>query len=140
ILDQADRMEVLARAHQFWFDTPKTAPIVERFRQCNAEEFAAAFEAKYELSLERFYLIAVSLWSGFQNHANNDASPLLLESDQYLVPHFGKDDTARAMAILSQSPDQLACDLFRQPRQNWAVDSSPLKAKPVIQVFPGKYA
>ncbi len=140
ILDQTDRMEVLARAHQFWFDLPKTAAIAERFRQCNAQGFASAFETKYALSLERFYLIAVSLWSGFQNHASNNASPLLLETDQYLVPHFGKDDTARAMAILSQSPDRLACDLFRKPRQNWAVDSSPLKANPIIEVFPGKYA
>jgi hypothetical protein len=140
ILDQADRMEILARAHQFWFDLPKTAAIAKRFHQCNAQEFASAFEMKYALSLERFYLIAVSLWSGFQNHASNNASPLLLESDQYLVPHFGKDDTARAMAILSQSPDRLACDLFRKPRQNWAVDSSPLKANPIIEVFPGKYA
>jgi hypothetical protein len=140
VLDQADRMEILARAHRFWFDLPKTPAIAERFRQCKAQDFAAVFETKHALSLERFYLIAVSLWSGFQNHANNSASPLLLESDQYLVPHFGKDDTARAMAILSQSPEQLACDLFRLPRQNWAVDSSPLKAKPVIEVFPGKYA
>jgi hypothetical protein len=140
MLDKADRMEVLARAHQFWFDLPQTPGVAERFRQCKAQDFAAAFETKYALSLERFYLIAVSLWSGFQNHANNSSSPLLLESDQYLAPHFGKDDTAHAMSLLSQSPDQLACDLFRLPRQNWAVDSSPLKAKPVIKVFPGKYA
>lgn len=140
ILDQADQMEILARAHQFWFKLPKTAAIAERFNQCNAQGFASAFEVKYVLSLERFFLIAVSLWSGFQNHASNNASPLLLESDKYLVPHFGKDDTARAMAILSQSPDRLACDLFRKPRQNWAVDSSPLKANPIIEVFPGKYA
>jgi hypothetical protein len=140
MLDHADRMEVLARAHEFWFNLPKTAAIAERFRQCNVQEFASAFEMKYALSLERFYLIGLSLWSGFQNHANNNASPLLLDSDQYLVPHFGKDDTARAMGILSQSPDRLACDLFSKPRQNWAVDSSPLKANPVIEVFPGKYA
>lgn len=140
ILDQTDRMEVLARAHEFWFDLPKTAAIAERFHQCNAQDFASAFEMKYALSLERFYLIAVSLRFGFQNHASNNASPLLLESDQYLAPHFGKDDTACAMAILSQSPDRLACDLFRKPRQNWAVDSSPLKANPIIEVFPGKYA
>jgi hypothetical protein len=140
ILDHADRMEVLARAHAFWFELPKIPVITERFRHCKAPEFASAFEMKYALSLERFYLIALSLWSGFQNHANNNASPLLLESGQYLVPHFGKDDTAHAMGILSQSPEQLACDLFSKPRQNWAVDSSLLKAKPVIEVFPGKYA
>jgi hypothetical protein len=140
ILDQADRMEVLGRAHQFWVELPKTAAIAERFHQCNAQEFTSAFELKYALSLERFYLIAMSLWSGFKSHALNDASPLLLESDQCLVPHFGKDDTARAMAILSQTPDRLAHDLFRKPRQNWAVDSSPLKANPIIEVFPGRYA
>jgi len=44
------------------------------------------------------------------------------------------------MGILSQSPDRLACDLFSKPRQNWATDSSLLKANPVIEVFPGKYA
>ena len=73
ILDQTDRMEVLARAHELWFDLPKTAAIAERFHQCNAQDFASAFEMKYSLSLERFYLIAVSLWSGFQNHASNTA-------------------------------------------------------------------
>jgi hypothetical protein len=140
ILDHSDRMEVLARAHAFWFELPKTPAVAERFRQCKAPEFATAFDAKYGLSLERFYLIALSLWSDFQNHANNNSSPRLLESERYLVPHFGKDDTARAMGILSQSPEQLACDLFGKPRQNWAVDSSLLKAKPVIEVFPGKYA
>jgi hypothetical protein len=64
----------------------------------------------------------------------------LLESNQYLVPYFGKEDTGRALALLSQSPDQLTCDLFGKPRQNWAIDSSPLKAKPVVEVFPGKFA
>jgi hypothetical protein len=140
ILDHADQMEVLARAHAFWFELSKTPAIADRFRQCKAQEFGSAFETKYQLSLERFYLIALSLWACFQNHATNNASPLLLERDQYLLPHFGKDETARAVGILSQSPERLACDLFGKPRQNWAVDSSLLKAKPLIEVLPGKYA
>jgi hypothetical protein len=139
MLDHSDRMEVLARAHAFWFELPKMPAIAKRFRQCDAQEFASAFEAKYGLSLERFFLIALSLWTRYHNHASNNASPLLPESDQYLVPHFGKDDTACAMGILSQTPDQMSYDLFSKPRQNWAVDSSILKAKPVIEVFPGKY-
>lgn len=140
ILEHVGRMEVLARAHEFWLNLPRTSGIAERFDQCNADEFASAFEAKYRLSLERFYLIALSLWSGFQNHASNNASPLLLESQQYLVPHFGQDDTAHAMGLLSQSLEQLARDLFSKPRQNWAIDSSILKAKPVLEVFPDKFA
>jgi hypothetical protein len=137
ILDHENRMEILARAYMFWFELPKTPAIAERFRQSGAQEFASAFEAKHRLSLERFYLIVLSLWSSY---ADNNLSPLLLDSDKFLVPFFGKDDTARAMGILSQSPEQLACDLFSKPRQNWAVDSSLLKANPVIEVFAGKYA
>jgi hypothetical protein len=140
LIEHGSQMEVLARAHQFWFQLPATSSIVERFRERSAPAIAEAFDAKYGLSLERFYLIALSLWSGFQSHAAKNSAPLLLNGDEYLVPHFGKDDTDRAMTILSQSPDQLACSVFCTPRQNWSADCSLLKAKPIIEVFPGKYA
>jgi hypothetical protein len=131
---------MLARAHAFWFELPKTPAIVERFRQAKARDFVPVFEEKYGLPLERFFLISLGLWSAFQNQANNSASPLLVESEQYLVPQFGKEETAKALQLLTQSPEALASDLMGKPRQNWAIDSSLLKARPVIEVFPGKYA
>jgi hypothetical protein len=137
MLDYGNRMEILARAHAFWFELPNTPAMLERFRQSKMDGFALAFEKKYGLSPEQFFLIALSLWS---EYASSNASPLLLDKDPYLQPHFAKDDISRAMRILSQTPEQLAQYLFSKPRQNWAVDSSPLKANPMIEVFAGKYA
>jgi hypothetical protein len=139
-LDQTDRMEIAVRAHQFWFEISRTQEIAKRFRLSGVPDIARAFESKYQLTLERFYFIALSLWCRFHNHANTNETPLLFETEQYLVPYFGKDDTARAMAILSQSPDRLSRDVLSTPRQNWAVDLSLLKARPIVEVFPGKYA
>src|SRR6202020_2031466 len=101
--------------------------------------FAPAFEAKYGLPLERFFLIAVSMWSCYQGYANSSASPLLVDSEQHLVPHFGNDDVSRAMQLLAQTPEMLARNVAKSKNKHWIDDSSLLMEHPIIEVFPGKY-
>ena len=139
-LDQAPQMEVLARAYMLWFELQKQPAVIKHFRKRKVPLFAAAFEAKYSLSFERFFLIAMSLWSHYHNLAAGKASAVLVESDQYLVPHFGRDDVFRAMLLLAQTPDVLAQNAAKAKKEQWIDDSSLLMAHPLIEVFPGKYA
>src|SRR5205807_574488 len=87
----------------------------------------------------RFFLIAMSMWCRYQNHASTSVSPALVDSDQYLVPHFGKDDVSHAMQLLAQTPEILARNVANRKNQDWIEDSSLLMEHPIIEVFPGKY-
>ncbi len=61
---------------------------------------------------------------------------MLVDSDQYLVPHFGKDNVRRAMQLLAQTPEMLARDVARRKNRNWIEDSSLLMGVIlIIEVF-----
>lgn len=139
-LDGKDRLEVLARAQSFWFDLPADPRVRHRFEELNVPDFNGAFAAKYGLPFQEFFLILFTLYLGFETHAMREKNPLLLDEAAYLNPMFGKDNVQRALALVSQRPDELALKLMGSPRQNWATDSTPLRENPVIQVFDGKHA
>lgn len=140
LADHRDRAEILARAQSFWFDLPATATIQQRIREIGIPDLNTAFTQKYGLPLREYLLIIMSLHTAFSAHADRNKSPLLLDGTQYFQTCFSEDDVRRALATISETPDDLAIKLLSEPRQNWATDSTPLRERPVIQVFAGKYA
>lgn len=140
VLDGKDRVEILARAQSFWFDLPAAATVQHRVREMGVKDFDGAFAEKYGLPLREFFLILLSLYSGFGGHSLQSRSPLLLDETTYLRPCFSEENIRRVLSAVSQTPDELALKLLSEARQNWAMDFTPLRGTPVIQVFPGKYA
>ena len=140
VLDQTPRMEILARAYMLWFELPNQPIIARELRRRHLPAFGPAFEKKHGLSLERFFLITVSLWSHYQSEAGGKAVATLVDADQYLVPHFGRGDVCRAMQLLAQTPEMLAQAVAGKPANSWIDDASPLMSRPLLEVFPGRYA
>src|SRR5262249_4037779 len=87
-----------------------------------------------------FFLILTGLHANYEGHALNAKSPLLIDEEENLRPWFSREDIQRVMAIISCTPDDLALKLLSEPRQNWAMDVTPLRSTPIIQLFPGKYS
>ncbi len=139
-LDGADNIEILARAHAFWFDIPNTPPVLGRFAELNIPAFDTAFEFHYGLSLREFFVILYTVHLGFEAHAQSNPQPLLLNERAYLWSMFGEQNVRRVLRNFSQSPDEFAIKLFATARQNWSTDCTLLKEKPVIQVFDGQHA
>jgi hypothetical protein len=140
ILDAKDRCEVLARAQAFWFDLQSNPVVRKKMGELGVKDFDAAFTEKYGVRLREFFLILLSVYSGFSANDSRSQNPLLLDEVTYLRPSFCEDDVRRALDAMSQTPDELACKLLTEARQNWGMDFTPLRATPVIHVFPGKYA
>jgi hypothetical protein len=140
ILDAKDRCEVLARAQAFWFDLQSNPVLRKKVGELGVKDFDAAFTQKYGVRLREFFLILLSVYSGFGAHQSRSQNPLLLDETTYLRPSFSEDDIRRMLDAVSQTPDELACKLLSEARQNWAMDFAPLRGTPVIHVFPGKYA
>lgn len=140
ILDGKDRAEVLARAQAFWFDLAATAAVGKRIKELGVQDFDSAFSAKYGLPLRECFLIVLGLYTVFAGHALHRQSPLLVEEAAHLRPYFSEDNIRRALALVAQTPDELALQLLGGPRQNWGMDFAPLRSTPVIEVFLGKCA
>jgi hypothetical protein len=140
ILDAKDRAEVLARAQAFWFDLQANPVVQKKMGELAVKDFDAAFTEKYGICLREFFLILLSVYSGFGGHVVRNQSPMLLDEAAYLLPSFSQDNIRRVLRAISQAPDELACKLMSEARQNWAMDFTPLRGTPVIHVFPGKYA
>jgi hypothetical protein len=140
IADGKDYAEILARAQSFWFDLPGTPAIRQKAREIGVKTFDDAFAARYGLPLREFFLVLLALYGGFEGGSPQNDGPRLLDEATYLRPGFADTDLRLALALVSQTPDELAIRLLGEPRQNWATDGAPLRGKPVIQVFPGQYA
>jgi hypothetical protein len=140
ILDSKDRVEILARAQAFWLDLPTRDALRRKFSEMHVPDFDTAFTAKYGIPLREWFLILLSLYSGFVGQPSRDPSPILLDEATYLRPSFSEDDLHRVFSAVSQTPDELALKLLGEARQNWTMDVRPLRTRPVIQIFPGKYA
>jgi hypothetical protein len=139
-LDGQDRLEVLARANHFWFDLPNELPINNHFSALRMPTLDTAFAAKHEVPLREFFLIAYALYLRFAAHSTDSTNPLLLDEASYLWPLFDKTHVHHVLRHLSQTTDELAVALLTQPRQNWTTDFTPLRERPLIHVFDGKYA
>src|SRR5262249_38570096 len=139
-LDGKDRLEIMARAQCFWFDLPGEDRVKAKFSEMGVKSFDTAFADKYNLTLRDFFLVLFTLYIHFYVHTEETGTPLLTEERVYLWPTFGEETVRRALALISQTPDELALKLFSTPRQNWATDYTPLRGTPVLQVFDGRHA
>ena len=140
LMEGRERFEILARAYAFWFNLPSEPAMLARFKAQKVGDFAATFAAKCGLPLREFFLILFTLHLGFEAQALKDPNPLLLDEKAYLWPTFGEENVRKVLSAVSQPPDQLALSLLGTPRQNWAIDCTPLREHPVVEVFPGKRA
>lgn len=140
LLELKDRAEILARAQSFWFDLPAKAAVQKKVSEMGVPDYDTAFSDTYGIPLREFFLLLMSVYSGFSGHSLHSKAPLLLDEATYLRPCFSEENIRRVLSHLSQTPDELADNLLSEARQNWSMDFTPLRRAPVIQVFPGKYA
>lgn len=138
IVEGRPGLEILARARSFWFEILNTPAIQKRFQELKQKPFGIAFEEEYGLSLREYYLILFTLYVHFLAHGSGSA--VLLNEQEYLIPTYKPEDVRRVMEDVSQSPDRLAIRLLGEPMQNWSMDCTSLRKRPLIEVFPGKHA
>jgi len=139
LVDIKDRAEIMARAQSFWFDLPASDAIRQKLREMGIPDFNTAFNQRYGLPLRDLFLAVVSMFADFGSQAMRlGQGPLLLDQARYR-PCFTEEALRQIFTLVAQSPDQLALKLLSEPRQNWAMDSTPLRQSPVIEVFPGRY-
>ena len=139
-LNSAYRFEVdLARCKAFWFDLPRQlAPAWSGSQQQIECEFDEAFRAEHGISLADFLLVGLSACCFFL--VNSTGEPALFEPRSYFHNEQVANIAETALSYLSRSPDSFALDILRSPRQSWHLDFTYLRAFPLIELWPGRFA
>lgn len=126
----------IARGQQFWFDLPSDTRIHKKI--AGVEDHNSTFKREYGITLQDFFTVTVSAFSFFV--ANTEKGPPLLDVKQYFPGDRWVKLAEQALSLIARTPDCLAYELMSQSRQAWDLDFSPIRAHPLLEVFPGLYA
>lgn len=140
IMDHNPGNEVICRAICFWLDMQNDSTIQTKMAEIGlTKTLDDYFNQSHGLALRDFVLIMVKAYYVFQTGAKeNPPRSQLLEPSIMKESQFSLDQIATAFAIVGIAPETLAPYLLGA-RQSWATDFSPIRRKPLIEVFPGKY-
>lgn len=130
----------LSRFQKLWLEIPAG----ERFKDKTKTRtmntnWHEAFERKYGVSLQDFSTICTICVSFFLPN-ETQPTPKRLELNSYFGNSKMRELADSVLAMLAQTPNELALDLINRPRQSWSRDFSPLRKKPLIWVGEGSIA
>lgn len=140
--DIALGIEAFARAHSLWFDSFSDPLVKKKFDSLAiGPDFNALFAQKYGLTLHEFLYIAESLYASFAAPTMKlKIEAAMIDTSQDSEGIFSEEDKRRVLDAMSFRIGEMPTRLLGTPRQSWATDFSPLHARPLIEVFPAKYA
>ena len=140
IMDRHVGNEMICRAVCFWMEAQDDPIIQRKMQQAGLNEALDDYFMKaHGLTLRDFIVILVEAYCVFQVGAmSNPPESQLLDPSIMNGKQFSVEQIAKAFALAGIAPDSLS-PLLLAARQSWATDFSPIRSKPLIEVFPGKY-
>jgi len=140
LMDQRVANEMICRAIYFWMESQDDPAIQKKMQELNlTESLDDYFMKAHGLTLRDFVLILVRIYKVFLHGAKSDPpdiqllQPSIMEEKRITIDQFTK-----AFAIAGITPEKLAPFLLAS-RQSWATDFSPMRTKPLLEVFEGKF-
>lgn len=132
--------DLLGRSLMLWEEVPQDAEFQAELSNKNLVGFEEVFHNSYGISLSEFLRFLAAIYArivGRQLKA--DLNPLLLDlANDEVGKAFAQEFRDKAIALISQTPDELAVRLLRT-RQSWAYDVTPIREGPLVEVLPGNY-
>jgi len=134
-----DGRAALARAKWFWFDLPEKQAVQRAAKDIKlADSFDDVFRREFGIGLHEFALVVIVAGAFFLRQGKGD--PSLLRADEYFGSVDAVETARKALSLIALRPDELAVSLLSSPRQSWAIDFTPLRKWPIVEVFPGQFA
>lgn len=132
--------EMICRAICFWMEAQDDPAVRQKMNELGLPDtLDGYFLNAHGLTLRDFIMILVKAYYVFQVGAmGNPPESQVLEPSVMHEKQFTTDQIAKAFVVAGIAPDKLS-PLLLGARQSWATDFSPIRSKPLIEVYPGKY-
>jgi len=132
--------EMICRAMCFWVDSQDDHIVRRTMDSLGLEGTLDSYLYKeHGLTLRELVLILAKAYWVFKDGASSVAPEVhLLEPASMGDAQFTADQVRKAFQLAGIAPDKLA-PLLLGARQSWATDFSPIRRKPLIEVYPGSY-
>lgn len=140
LIDYPAHNEMICRAICFWMESQDDPLVRSKMQELKLTESLDDYFAKaHGITLRDFIRILVRAYYVFHVGAmSNPPKVQLLNPAAMKEKQFTTEQIAKAFSIAGIAPDNLAPYLLAA-RQSWATDFSPIRSKPLIEVFEGKY-
>lgn len=141
LIDQRPGDEIICRSICMWLDMQNDAVVQSKMARIGLKKsLDQSFSDAHGLSLRDFMCILMTAYSACKMGASLDPPEIaLLEPAVISGMPYSLEKVGTAIALAGIAPDALAPALMAS-RESWATDFTVLRGKPLLEIFPDKYA